>query len=116
MANNTDFIRISLFKDSREPFVALLREHGIEFSSRAPRMGVPMASGEWVEVLKSISISAPFATVVVAFLKHRHSRKIIITTNDNTVVHAENLTHEELLQVLQDAKNLTVIETSPKEI
>lgn len=114
MPDNTEFIRISLFKSSREPFTELLREHGIRFVTHAPPMGAPMASGEWIEVLKSLSISAPLATVVVAYLKH-HSRKITITTKDNTVVHAENLTHEELVQVLDHAKNLTAIETGPKE-
>ena len=115
MPDHIESIRVSLFKNSRAPFVELLEAHGIEFITYPPTMGVPTAAGEWVEALKSLSISAPLATVIVAFLKHRHSRKIIITTKDNTVVHAENLTHEELVEVLKNAKNLTAIETGPRE-
>ena len=115
MSDQSESIRVSFFKSSREPFLDLLKTHEIEFVTHQPPIGVPMAAGEWVEVLKSLSISAPLATVVVAFLKHRHSRKIIITTKDKTVVHAENLTHEELVHILENAKNLTAIETGPKE-
>lgn len=104
-------IRIALFKDSSEPFRALLSESGIEFVQRAPRPGAIMASGEWLEVLKTASISAPLAGVVISFLKHRHGRKVIITCGDRTILHAENLTHEELIDVLDRAASVTAIDT-----
>ncbi len=109
-------IRIHLFKHSREPVLSLLAEHGVDFVQHAPTPGVIMAAGEWVEVLKTVTIAAPLAGVVVAFLKHRHGRKVIITSRDRTVIHAENLTHSELVMVLEKAASVTAIDTgqSPK--
>lgn len=115
MNANTQFIHITLFESSRDPFTELLRVNGIEFTTHAPPRGVIMASSEWIGILRSGAIYAPLAAVIVAFLKYHHSRKIIITTKDNTVVHAENLTHEELVYVLETAKDLTAIEMGQKK-
>ncbi|MFM9923424.1 hypothetical protein VLK31_10575 [Variovorax sp. H27-G14] len=104
-------IRIHLFRHSREPVLSLLAEHGVEFVHNAPTPGVVMASGEWVDVVKTVTIAAPLAGVVVAFLKHRHGRKVIITSHDRTVIHAENLTHDELVMVLEKAASITAIDT-----
>lgn len=108
-------VRINVFKGSREPFLSLLREHGIEYEEHAPPIGVVFAAGEWVEVAKSTAVFGSLAAVVVAFLKHRHGRKVIITTKDNTVVHAEGLTHKELEKVLELASNVTAIDRGTDE-
>jgi hypothetical protein len=55
------------------------------------------------------------AAVVCAYLKNKRSRKIIITTKDNTVVHAEGLSQAEVERVLEKAKSLTAIETGHDE-
>ncbi len=51
------------------------------------------------------------ATIIVMFIKAKHGRKVVITTKDNKVIHAEGLTKEELEPILQEAKNLTAIDT-----
>ena len=82
---------------------------------RDVRSGVPMASSGVIELLQSAAMRGALATVVVAFIKSRRSRKVIITTKDNTVVHAEGLSPEELEKVLAQAKRLTAIETEKGE-
>ena len=103
---------VHLFKDSFGPFVELLNEHGIKYQMREVRMGVPMASGGTLELVQAVGNAAfwaSLATVLVAFINSRRGRKVIITTKDGTVVHAEGLSPKELERVLEHAKNLTAI-------
>lgn len=72
-----------------------------------------MASGGTLELVQSVGNAAfwpSLATVVIAFINSRRGRKVIITTKDRTVVHAEGLSSSELEQVLQKAQNLTAID------
>lgn len=102
---------VHLFKDSFGPFLALLNENQVPYKLREQRAGVPMASSGVIEVLQSAAMWGGLASVIVAFLKVSHGRKVIITTKDNKVIHAEGLTRKELERVLKDAKSLTAIET-----
>ena len=102
---------VHLFKDSFGPFLALLNENQVPYKLREQRAGVPMASSEVIEVLQSAAMWGGLASVIVAFLKVSHGRKIIITSNDNKVIYAAGLTRKELERVLDDVKNLTAIET-----
>lgn len=103
---------VHVFKDSLGPFLALLNENQVRYRMREQRTGVPMASSSGIiEVLQSAAMWGGLASVIVAYLKVSHSRKVIITTKDNKVIHAEGLTHKELEQILEDAKNVTAIET-----
>ena len=106
---------VHVFKDSFGPFITLLNKHHVKYTMREVRSGVPMASSGIIEVLQSAAMWGALATVIVAFLKSRRSRKVIITTKDNTVVHAEGLSPKELETVLAQAKNLTAIETEKDE-
>ena len=112
---------VHLFKDSFGPFLALLNENGIKYQMREVRAGVPMASGGTLELVQAVGNAAfwaSLATVIVAFINSRRSRKVIITTKDGTVVHAEGLSPPELEQVLQRAQSLTAIDpksTQPNE-
>ena len=104
---------VHLFKDSFGPFLALLNEHGIKYQMREVRMGVPMASGGTLEIVQAVGSAAfwaSLATVLVAFINSRRGRKVIITTKEGTVVHAEGLSLKELETVLERAQNLTAID------
>ena len=104
---------VHLFKDSFGPFLALLNEHGIKYQMREVRMGVPMASGGTLEIVQAVgnvAFWASLATVLVAFINSRRGRKVIITTKEGTVVHAEGLSLKELETVLERAQNLTAID------
>lgn len=108
-------LHVHLFKDSFRPFVELLNEQDIKYQMQQVRMGVPMASGGVLEIVQAVGNAAfwpSVATVVVAFINAKRGRKVIITTKDQTVVHAEGLTPSELESVLQQAQSLTAIDTS----
>ena len=103
-----------VFKDSFRPFIELLNEHGVKYQMRETRMATPMASGSVIEIVQAVgaaSLWGGLAAVLVAFIKSRTGRKVIVTTKDNTVVHAEGLTAEELERVLSMAANIAVIDT-----
>jgi len=50
------------------------------------------------------------AMVLVAFLKYRSGRKVMITTKDDHIIHIEGLTANELENILKEAKWLTAID------
>ncbi len=102
---------VHLFKDGFGPFLALLNEKQVPYTMREQRAGVPMASSGVIEILQSAAMWGGLASVIIAYLKVSHGRKVIITTKDDKVIQAEGLTHKELEQMLQYAKNLTAIET-----
>lgn len=102
---------VYVFKDSFGPFLALLNEHHVKYTMRDARSGVEMAASGVIEILQSPAMWTALAAVVVAFLKYRHGRKVIITIKNKTVVHAEGLTAKELETVLAQAQSLTAIET-----
>ena len=102
-----------VFKDSFRPFVELLNEHGVTYQMREARVGVPMASSGVIEIIQAVGVASMWgglATVLVAFIKGRTGRKVIVTTTDNTVIHAEGLTAAELERVLGMASNIAVID------
>lgn len=104
---------VHLFKDSFGPFMALLSSNKISFTMHEQRSGVVMASSGVVEVLTSPAVWGALATVIVAYINSKNSRKVIITLPQNTIVHAEGLSREELELVLKQAKSLAAIETKP---
>ena len=107
-------IPVHVFKDSFRPFLELLNENNVQYQMHETRSGVPMASSRIVEIIQAVgaaSMWAGLAAVLVAFIKGRTGRKVIITTKDNTVVHAEGLTAAELERILDMAKNVAVIDT-----
>lgn len=108
-------LQVHLFKASFGPLVQLLNEHELTYQLREVRSGAVTASGGTLEiayVVGNAAFWASLATVVVAFINSRRSRKVIITTKDGTVVHAEGLRQKELEKVLEQARSLTAIDTS----
>lgn len=94
-----NIIPAHVFKDSFRAFVELLKEHGVRYPMREARMGVPMASSGIIEIIQAVgvvSIWGGLAAVLVAFIKSRAGRKVIVTTKYNVVVQAVGLTAEEL--------------------
>lgn len=108
-------LSVHLFKDSFGPFLALLNENEIQYQMREVRAGVPMASAgtlELIQVAGNAAFWASVATVIVAFINSRRSRKVIITTKDGMVIHAEGLTSTELEKLLEKAQSLTAIDSN----
>jgi hypothetical protein len=74
-----------------------------------------MASSAVIEILLSPYMWGALPTVIVAFLKYRNSRKVIITTRDGQIIQAEGLNSEELKHLLKQAESVAVIETTAGE-
>ena len=109
-------LQVVLFKDSKEPFLALLQQYGVTYEEMMFKANVPMAMGLFVDIVQSTAPwAAGLATVICSYLKNRRSRKVIITTNDNTVVHCEGLSQSEIECILRHAKSMTAIETQQDE-
>ena len=107
---------MALFKDSRDPFISLLKEHGVAYEELMLKANVVMASGFMVEILQSSAPwAASLAAVIIAFLKNRRSRKVIITKADNTVIHCEGLSQNEIEHILLQSKSLFAIDTMKDE-
>lgn len=102
---------VNLFKNGFGPVLELLNKHDVKYTIREQRLGVPMAASGVIEVLLSPYVWGALSTIIVAFLKYRNSRKVIITIRDGDIIHAEGLNPEELEQLLKRAKSLTLIET-----
>ena len=104
---------VHLFKESFNEILELLNEHDVKYQMREVRMNVPIASGGTLEIIQAVGNVAMWgslATVIVAYIKSRRGRKVIITTKDGTTVHAEGLSHTELNDLLEKAQNLTVFD------
>lgn len=105
-----DTLKIHLFKDSFDPMLELLNEHDIKYQMQGQRAGVISNSSMVVEIIQSPAAWGALATVLVAFLKYRSGRKVMITTKDNKIIHVEGLTAKELEKYLEEAKWLTAID------
>ena len=109
---------VHVFKDSAASFTEALSANGIEFSRRIQLAEGPMAAGWIVDVFSVLKDPAPWAAlaaVLVAWLKAKSSRKVIVTTENNEVIHTEGLSVADTLKVLERAKNVAVIEIPSKE-
>lgn len=107
-------LRIDLFQRDRRQFLSLLDEREINYNDiQTFSKGSVLASGMSVMV-SLVQASAPwiaFSAVLVAWIRSRASRKIIITTKDLTVVHLEGLSQSEVEVILGLAERITVIDT-----
>ncbi|NSL56874.1 hypothetical protein [Uliginosibacterium aquaticum] len=111
-------IEINLFKDSREPFLKMLTDENIEYGEiHKFSVGAVLASGTSIGV-SLIQASAPwvaFSAVLVAWIRSRSSRKVIITTKDHVVIHIEGMSQQDVEKILDRVENITVIDTKPPE-
>jgi hypothetical protein len=110
-----EVVRVNVFKSSHDAFVQMLQEKDIEFGEVKTFSNTIMASGMVLTVYGALQTAAPWAALaatLVAWIKSRSTRKVIITTKDNQVVHIEGLSIKEIERVLELAINLSVIDTN----
>lgn len=110
MAN--DPLRFTLFRDSEASFLQALDEAGVEYRKHVPVPGVAMASGTAIEIVQTLATSGAIAAVLVAWLKARASRKIVLNTSTNEVVHLEGYSVKEVEALLPLVKSATAIDTA----
>ena len=102
---------IHVFKYSFGPLITLLNDHDVKYQMHEVRSGAVMASSGVIEVIVNASMWVSLASIIIAFIKAKNSREVIITTKDNKVIHAKGLDSKQLQTVLQHAKNLKAIDT-----
>jgi hypothetical protein len=110
-------IQVHLFKGSYKPFCELLHGSEIPFSVRPLTPGVITASSEVVEIIYGVgTVLTPLAAVLIAWIRSKSSRKVIITTNKNAAVHVvEGMSVDHVERVLKASKSLAVIDTNAKD-
>ena len=77
-----------------------------------------MNSGDVVEILSSAKAATPWAAiaaVLVAWLRTRASRKVIITHKNKQIFHAEGMSAEEIERLLPLCGNVVAMETKKPE-
>ena len=106
-----DLLQIHVFKHSFGPMITLLTDNDIKYQMRETRSGTVMASSGVIEVIVNASIWVSLASVIIAFIKAKNSREVMITTKDNKIIHAKGLDSKQLQSVLQQAKDVKAIDT-----
>ena len=108
-------MRIALFKDSQASFVQALDDAGVPYEEQQAPPGQAMASGAMIAIAQTAAIAGAVATVLVAWLKARSSRKVILTLHDKRIVHLEGYSVEQVQELLPLVDHGTAIDTQPAE-
>jgi hypothetical protein len=111
-------MKISLLGIGSETLLSELDSAGVKYSHRRPPLGAPVASGNTIEITTLIKDAVPWAaiaSVLVAWLRSRSSRKVILTLDDNKVFHAEGMSVDEIQRLLPHTKNVAACETKKPE-
>ena len=108
-------MRIFLLGSSSETLLPAFDSGGIKYINQVPPVGVVMASaGDTIQIIKDISDIIPWGTIAavfIAWLKYHPKRKIIFTSKNHTVVHAEGLSVKQIEQLLPHCEHVMVVDT-----
>jgi hypothetical protein len=108
-------MRVALFKDSEASFLQALEDADISYEKLSPPRDTVMAAGTMVVIAQTAAIAGSVATVLVAWVKARASRKVILTIQGNKVVHLEGYTVEQVKELLPLVAHMAAIDTQPAE-
>lgn len=108
-------MRIALFKDSQASFLHALNDAGVPYEEHRIAPGQVMANCAMITVAQTAAIAGAVATVLVAWLKARASRKVILTLHDKRIVHLEGYSVEQVRELLPQVDHGTAIDTQPAE-
>jgi hypothetical protein len=108
-------VRVALFKDSEVSFLQALDEAGIVYERAQPHAGSAMAAGTLVTVAQTAAVAGPVAGVLVAWLKARASRKVILSLHGNKVVHLEGYSVQQVKELLPQVEHMSVVDTKPAD-
>jgi len=109
---------VLLSGSGRESFPAALETAGIMFEKIPirPPPGAPGTIAIWNgsgDILQFVEHAIPWvsiATVLVAWIRAKAARKIIVTTKAGKVIHTEGFSVEQFEKILADAEEITVID------
>ena len=74
-----------------------------------------MASATYVAIAQIATVSGAVATVLVAWIKARASRKVILTLKAQKIVDLEGYSAKEVEALLKITESVAVIDTKPIE-
>ena len=111
-------IRFTLFKHSRESFLAALDDASIPHSSVVQFSGQPQASG-FTELVSALSDAMPWngiAKVIISWVDARKSRRVMIDVTDGVVsIEAEGYGAKDVERLLKTCLDVTIIDTLPQD-
>jgi len=112
-----DVLKVRFFKDGIDEFTELLESNDIPYEevNNFP-LGTVLAAGETLEIIKALaglSLAPSMAAVIIQWLKNKASRKVILQTKDDEVLHLEGYSEKEIEALISSAKNITIIQTKP---
>ncbi len=110
-----EVLEVRFAKNGVNDFTELLDKHDIPYNevNHFPP-GTVLAAGETLEIIKSLadlSLAPSIAAVVVQWLKNKTSRKVILQTKDNEILHLEGYSEKEVAALITNAKNISIIQT-----
>jgi len=108
-------LRVNLFKHSEKSFIAALDEASIPHGRIQIFTSCSQASAI-IEVISALSKVMPWNTiskVIVAWIKAKSSREVMITSEDGTIFQARGHSPSEVNKVLTSSVDLVVIDSSP---
>ena len=108
-------MRVVLFKDSEATFLQALDNADIAYEKVLPRVGSVMAAGTLVTVAQTAAVAGPVAGVLVAWLRARASRKVILSLHGNKVVHLEGYSVQQVKELLPQVEHMSVVDTKPAD-
>lgn len=111
-------IRFTLFKHSRESFLAALDDASIPHSSVVQFSGRPQASG-FTEMVSALSDAMPWngiAKVIISWVEARKSRRVMVHMKDGVVsIEAEGYDAKDVERLLKACRDVTIIDTLPQD-
>ncbi|WDG52360.1 hypothetical protein [Pseudomonas chlororaphis] len=111
-------IRFTLFKNSRESFLAALDDASIHHSSVMQFSRQPQASG-FVEMISALSDAMPWngiAKVIISWVEARNSRRVMIQMKDGSlIIEANGYGAKDVERLLKACAGVTVIDTLPQD-
>lgn len=112
-----DVLEVRFFKDGVRDFLDLLQDNELPYERKSHfPPGTVMASGEVLEIVKALaglSLAPSIAAVIVQWLKAKSSRKVILQTKDNQIIHLEGYSAKEVEKFIAQGKNISIIQTEP---
>ncbi|PPK74792.1 hypothetical protein B0F87_10735 [Methylobacter tundripaludum] len=111
-------LEIHLFNGSYQSLAEQLKANGIEFSERHQFSAAPATAQVVLELAGILKTAAPWASlaaVLIAWLKNRAGRKVIITTKDQGTIHVEGMSITEVERILEKTQFVSAIESRNEE-
>jgi len=114
IASSLFCMRILLMGSASDDLPTALDAAGVRYERHSPKLQPGVIINATGEVLQFIGDGIPWAAIaacLIAWLRVRASRKVIVTTKGNKVVHIEGYSVNEVEQLLAQAKEVAALDT-----